>query len=232
MNNELKEYEKRAKKILIELGSNYRTDDLNDDNAPVEQARVYQDYGLKIISRGLPGYVNMSAEELEKHINNIEVYFNEVKVVDSRNDICTIGIWTDILEELERKIPVILRQREESKLVRKHCLELMETLAKPLCRNYVRKINDNLRFKYYSEDSSRVNNCGGYETDYHYIIFENEKEVFHAIERGFAKYSFTEYKAGSWELEIKEFLDNLEKEKEKESLEKGQTLLKELKSLK
>ena len=204
-------YKDMAKEILFKLGSTYRTDSLLDENAPVTSACSYEGYGLKIVAYDLPGYVYVDMETgklqefIKEYIDNISIRYKDERVFNSNMGIYKKGIWEDIFKELYNKLDVLTAKKEQDYRIREHCSKLLEDVIVPLHYRGVGKVNDSLRVRYYSEESCRVNNCGSFETDYHYKVIKDGKEVFHAIETSWNKFSLYLYTPGSWEEELKNY---------------------------
>lgn len=182
---------------------------------------------MKIIAPGLPGYT-----EAKEYINKIYIYYNGQMVFCSENDYYNHGVWEEILEELYKKIPVLLRKQEQWRQTQEHCQELLDSTIQPLLHKGVRNIIGSLKIEKYSENSSRINNCGSYETDHHYKVLKKGETVFHAVEEGFNKYYVNKYIPGDWENELKDFLDYCKYKERKEAEQKGLDYIKQLKKLK
>lgn len=229
-------YKEMAKEIAFNLGTVYRSDDINDYNAPVTQDCSYDGYGLRIVAYDLPGYVFENdhgglSDFIKDYMDKIRIRYKGKEVFDSADDTCINGIWEDVLTELYGKLDVLVRQKENRYQTREHCNELMKKVVMPLYYQNVRKINDSLKIGYYTEESTRVNNCGSYETDYHYYVSKDNEKVLHVVESGVSNYSVYSYKPGYWEHELKDYLAELEVRKLEKAHSDGLNYIEQLRRL-
>lgn len=231
------EYKNIAKEILLKLGYTYRTDNLLDDNEAVTETCEYRGYGLDIKACGLPGYVYEDENGglrsfIGNYIDEIIISYNDKKVFDSSSGIYKKGIWEDILKELYNKLYVLVAKKNENLKMQKHCLEIMDSIVLPLYYKKVSKVNDTININYYSKQSSRVNNCGSYETDNHYEVVQNGKTVFHVVETSYKSYSIYSYTPGDWEKELKDYLIELELKRQEKDNNDGLEYIRQLRNLK
>ena len=232
------EYKDMAIEILFKLGYTYRTDSLLDDNAPVTSACAYNGYGLNIVAYDLPGYVYEDSETgklqefIKKYMNNIKIEYKGKKVFDSSKEIYKEGIWEDVFKELYDKLDVLTAKKEADYRRREHCSKLIKDVIMPLHYKGVGMINDSLRLHYYSEESCRVNNCGSFETDYHYTVLKDGKEVFHAVETSWAHFSMYSYIPGDWENELKNHLVKIKVAEQEKDYNDGLEYINQLKKIK
>ena len=231
-------YKKMAKKILRGLGHTYRSDDLLDHNASVTEECLYSGYGLDIFAYDLPGYdyvdeVNGGLSNLiDKYMDKIRICFKDKKVFDSDSEFYQKGIWEEVFKELYNKSDILIAEKKEKYKTGMHCIKIIDNIILPLCYKNIRKVNDTINIKYYTEQSSRVNNCGSFENDYHYKVVKDGKTVFHAVEVSWDRYSIISYTPGTWESELKNYLVELEKQDQQKEYNDGLEYIKQLKKIK
>lgn len=235
-NPKIDEYKEMAKEILFELGKVYRTDDVNNDNEGVTQSCSYSGYGLKIEAYDLPGYVfedghNGLQDFIKKYMDKIIIKYKDKYVLDTNNDNYTGGIWEDIFKELYSSLSVLKYQKDDNYQNKLHCKELLKNTIKPLTYKGIRKINESLIIDVYNEDSYRINNCGSFETDHHYSITKDGKEVFHVIDNYPYDIIVYNYKPGYWEQELKNYLIKCKEEEKQKDIDDGLEYIKQLRRL-
>ena len=224
-------YSDWAKEILKSIGKCHRIDDVNDDRSDVEQACVYEGYGLKIISTGLPGYVD--SDVTKGYIKDVRIYYLDRLVFDSKNEnLCKSGIWEEIFDELHNKHETIHQTMIINKANCKTGDEVYKEIIDPLRNFGVKKVNDYLMIKSERINGYRTNNCGTFLDSFYCNVIYNGKSVFGASrEEDELFYHCYHYEPGEWVYELEECLDNKRREKEREREEKGEEYLKLLRKL-
>lgn len=224
-------YKYWAKKILKSIGNVYRTDDPYNDRSPIEQACEYNGFGLKIISSGLPEYVD--PDKTKEYIKNIEIYYLGRLVYDSTSEeLCVEGKWEEILKELYNKHEVIKEQMEERKRNYYHAKKIYEDIIKPLLYHGARRINDYIEIKSQCVKTYKTNNCGTFIDNISLYVICNGQKVFSASrDEDCSEYSGFYYEDGYWIYEMQDYLEELKRQEKREEDKKGEEYLKKLRKI-
>ncbi len=232
----MEKYSNMSKEILFNLGKTYITD--SDCDYHVSQTCSYEGYGLYIYAYDLPGYVYEDKNTgglhnfIKTDMKKLHISYKGKIVLDTAKNVYIGGIWEDIFNELYNKLYVLKAKKDDSFRKQKHCIDLMKNVIMPLYYERIRKINNSLKVGYYETESSKMNNCGSFGTDYNYTVTKNDEQVFHVVETGVNDFSIHKYVQGSWENELKEFLEEYKIRKEQKDYDDGLKYIRQLKKIK
>ena len=190
--------EKKEYSPNLAFGGGYYTD------------RCYEGFGLTIVSPDV-----QRAEGTE-----IYILFDGKRVQDK--NIYYPGSWEKVLQELYKKIPIILerQEREEKHRNRKH--HILHILVDQIASfNDEVLINDSIIIKGHDV-------CTGYDKEHYegrtYTVYKDGETVFYAHLGPIYGDKYYQYTPGSWEEELALYLTKMQEEAKRREHERTETL--------
>lgn len=215
--------------ILLGVCTPYRSDNIYDQNQGIEYTWSFGGYGLNIISKDI--------DERYGKLSNLKIYYEDKLVYDKKKSVYIPGVWEEVLNELYKKLPVLVKKKEDREKRQQHCQEIVDKLIIPITyetRQEIQPYLKSLEVIEYTKMSSRINNCGSFVDDYYFEVKEKGETVFKAVsERMFGSdCDILVYEPGFWEYELDYLYKKYQKIKEREKEEKGKEYIKQIRDIK